>query len=384
MKAIKTLFMSLCICALGSAAMAQQPRVKEIRQLYASALERIKQESEDPHMLSRLEIKAQRTMAAVGLVETTENYYGMQCGDHIGGVINAFQAYFIRAKEDYKEAMCGATSGEFLYDPETCNLIFAFIRESSYEGDPDLYVEQRFYFNEDGSLCTKTGLVKKDSDNSKVTEFVANEESALQWSRQLTNRYNQLLNQEMIVTENRKIHGSTDLTFFGLKGNVKHMTENGQRLDLHFDPWGRLVRMNGADPFRPTGPLRMMRDPENEQSLVDLPWLQRDPRGMICAWSSYESNTEFDVAADGRPLGETSVGEGYAEKVAYTYDAQSRIAKQVTQEVNMDYSTDPVTCTSVGDPITLTFTYSDIDANGNWTIRKDSEGNVTKREIEYY
>ena len=94
---------------------------------------------------------------------------------------------------------------------------------------------------------------------------------------------------------------------------------------------------------------------------------------MICAWSSYESNTEFDVAADGRPLGETSVGEGYAEKVAYTYDAQGRIAKQVTQEVNMDYSTDPVTCTSVGDPITLTFTYSDIDANGNWTIRKDSE-----------
>lgn len=356
-----------------------QDRVKEIRKIYADALEAVKMMKEEPHSMNLTEVKSKATHGGVGMVEETITYYSELVYntmlDEAPGEV--YMPRFVRTKKVYNEALSGTATSEYVFDTQTGNLVFCFMKSTGYEGDMNLHEEQRFYFNQDGSLCTKNAVVKKTADNSQVTTFEANDEVALKEALYLKDLFNSLMNRNIVKTSEKPVMGSADLTFFDLQGPVKRAkTMQG---DLDFDRNGRLVLFDGVDPFRPSGPSRTALD--DEGSFVDNVWLQRNAQGQICGKCYYEYASDFEISPEGRIMKEISFGEGMCMITTYNYDAKGRLISKSEQEVDPDMANDEYK--PVGEPTTTHYSYSDYDRYGNWTKCKVQDDSW-ERVIEYY
>lgn len=380
MKKILFLVAFATLCSASQMTVAQD-RVKEIRKMYADALEQIKMQKEEPRAVSLTEVKSKANYGGVGLVEETISFYSTPFAiAQLESADDVFSPFFIRTKKDFKEASVGASMREYVFDTNTGNLTFCFVKSFGYEGDMDLYEEQRLYFNGDGSLCTSNAVVKKKSDNSQVTTFVANEEEALKESRRLKELFNSMMNECTVKQIETPIAGSPDLTFFGLIGPVKRVKQ-GESDELIFDRNGRLVLCNGMDPFRASGPSRSMSE---DGSFYDNGWMRRNAQGMICGEYFFEMARDYEIGADGRILKEMGFYEDQGGITTYNYDIQGRLVSIVEQTVEYDQGSDPLTYSTVGDPETTTFTYLEVDSHGNWTKRQTQDGDVMSRVIEYY
>lgn len=379
------LFLVLAAMSIASQNIFAQDRVKEIRKMYADALQDLNAMKEEPHQVNTVEIRNTATEGGVGIVEETTTFYSYHTENMsvvTDGGNDFYSLFFARTKRDYKEAPAqGVLTSEYLFDTETGNLVFCFKKTPGYEDSMDMYQEERFYFNDNGTLCTSNAVVKQKKDNSKVTEFVANEEEILRESLRLMNLFNSIRNRGLEKQFEQSVTSSSDLGFFELNGPVKHVRyENGD--ELSFDKNGTLVLRNGVNPFRASGPSRRMIDPEGEQLIVDVVWMQRNAQGQICSEYFLESATDYEVGADGRKLKEESFGEGYGQTCTYQYDEKNRLIRIVEQEIDFESGDDGVH-KPIGSPKTLTFRYTKTDGHGNWTERETSDGNTVKRTIEY-
>ena len=144
---------------------------------------------------------------------------------------------------------------------------------------------------------------------------------------------------------------SSDLAFFGLHGHVKSVTEDGVT-SLEFDADGVLTAVYGT--------------PASQR-------YNRDKQGRIVEMNGYENHVEYEWG-DERPVGSEAQAEGMSIKETYTYDERGFVVE--------------IKHTDDGDESVETFTYPDVDKQGNWTKRV-SEGyeytaGTTIRVIEYY
>ncbi len=358
-----------------------QDRVKEIRKIYAEALDQIKMVKDEPHSVGVTEIKSKATYGGVGMIEETISFYSNQFSiAQVEEANDTFAPFLVRTKKNYLEASAGASTSEYVFDQQTGNLVFCFIKSFGYEGDENLYEEQRLYFNADGSLCTSNAVVKQKSDNSQVTTFVADEEAVCKEALRLKDLFNSAMNPALVKPMAAPIAGSPDLTFFELTGPVKRVQVEG-RDELVFDRNGRLVLCGGMDPFRGSGPSRSM---DENGGFMDQSWMRRNVQGMICGEYFLEMVREYELAADGRILKETAFYEDQGGITTYNYDAKGRLTSIVEQTVEFDHYAEPVKYSTVDDPTTTTFTYPVVDSHGNWTKRQTQNGEVTTRVIEYY
>ncbi len=144
---------------------------------------------------------------------------------------------------------------------------------------------------------------------------------------------------------------SSDLAFFGLHGHVKTVTDDGVT-SLEFDPDGVLTAVYGT--------------PASQR-------FNRDNQGRIVEMNGYENHVEYEWG-DERPVGSEAQAEGMSMKESYTYDERGFVVE--------------IKHTDDGDESVETFTYNDVDKQGNWT-KRTSEGyeyaaGTTTRVIEYY
>jgi len=118
-----------------------QDRLGEIRRLYASAQEGVKhQRLEDDLPLSKLEMKYTRMEPAMGAVKYEQELYLMTNEQYCG---------FYRSKRT--AGPYEPTYEEALYD-RTGQVMFCYRKESFIFDDNIWRYEERFYWNEDGSL----------------------------------------------------------------------------------------------------------------------------------------------------------------------------------------------------------------------------------------
>ena len=130
-----------------------------------------------------------------------------------------------------------------------------------------------------------------------------------------------------------------DLTFFELHGNVKKMT--WYNITYEFDEKGNLTKINGENPSQ---------------------LYRRDNEGRIVA-------TEGEVNTN------------------YYWDSMQLTGYHVPEigEISIKYDERGFRTEESGEFFgTTTYTYENIDENGNWLSRKNSDGEKEIREIEYY
>lgn len=378
MKTLSYLALITALCALSHGAAAQD-RVKEIRQMYADAQQQIKNAKEEPHEVQTLEVKYRRNEGGVGIVEETVTFYSNYAGNaYLNEAGDAYVPFFVRTKHEYKEAIIGTTSSEYLYDTNTGNLIFSFSKSNGYEDSDDMYCEDRVYFNQDGTLCQANGVVKQKADNKQATTYMADEETARKQGLRYMELFNSVMNPTLVLPAKESTTGSPDLNFFNLQGPVKTLDYFGSK--AFFNQSGRLTSFDGHYPFRASGPTRTMNDEDG--SFEDHCWLRRNDLGQICAEYFYEMATEYQVATDGRRLSSLSFCEGTIILTTYNYDAQQRLQSTTEQEVEVDE--DQKVTKKIGEPTTVTYTYTGKDQYGNWLVQKGSDGSEVKREIEYW
>lgn len=150
MKRLCMIALTLLITAMGWS----QDRMKTIREQYASALEGVKeQRSGDVAPQANMDLKFNRMEPAMGLVKYEQELYLMT---------NPEYCAFMREKRT--AGPYEPTVTEALYDSNG-QVMFCFRREAFTYDVHVWYYEERFYWNEDGSLLKV--LRKANWDNGK-------------------------------------------------------------------------------------------------------------------------------------------------------------------------------------------------------------------------
>lgn len=160
---------------------------------------------------------------------------------------------------------------------------------------------------------------------------------------------------------------SPDLTFFELHGNVETLVTEYDT--LHFDRQGRLLTVNGMDPFQ-VNRLEVMGD-------MFLEYMRTN--GYITGENRMEGHVDY-YWDNGQLTGNEWTAEGWTGRDTYRYNEQGLLVSMtVTQQEFGEQA----------EAITATYTYNEFDAQGNWlsrTINSNApDGNTTEaREIRYY
>ena len=187
------------------------------------------------------------------------------------------------------------------------------------------------------------------------------------------NGQNQKENED--ATEVTTMTPSTDLAFFDLQGPVKSC--NG----VEFDRSGRVVTMDGIDPFAIDGPYR---DIDTTGGFAEYCQWGRDDEGKISSVLCVESINNYEWK-DGRVMGENGSGEGIDWVIEYQYSPEGRLMKTDTYYLDEEGTRELSDVTE--------YEYLEFDGKGNWTRRKVKYQDVTidynyeneeTRSIEYY
>lgn len=191
---------------------------------------------------------------------------------------------------------------------------------------------------------------------------------------------------------------SSDLAFFGLKGQVKTLTESqkllgeyGEGVDpeitvYQFDENGTLLTVNDADPFTKA----------IDEDSGTASWWERDSNGNISATDIFTMSLDQEPIggnhytwANGIVTGETQTSffEGQiVTKLTYSYDNQGNLLSK----------NGTMSCTGMDDQqIYHMYEYKGSDKNGNWLTCLETSNDTgetgeatfqysTTREIIYY
>ena len=168
---------------------------------------------------------------------------------------------------------------------------------------------------------------------------------------------------------------STDLAFFDLQGPVKSCD------GVEFDRSGRIVTVDGIDPFAIDGPYR---DIDTTGDVKEYCQWIRDDEGNIASLYCVESINNYEWE-DGRVIGENGSGEGIDWVVKYQFNPEGRVIGICTYYVNEEGALEL--------NIETRFEYLEFDDHGNWIRRNMKYFDVTidynyeeeqTRTIEYY
>jgi len=226
-----------------------------------------------------------------------------------------------------------------------------FLRENEHED---------FWIAPDSTGCR----VKLQTGSHFFTDFVVPVESMVSY---LTDKGKALFGgtdggkatkaDESVTVEEGNVPGRGDLGGYDLRGPVKKVAY--QEWNVAFDEQGRITAENGQS-LNSIFPGGVKRD--------------KDGRLTECNADGYGSRY-YTYNAKGLP---TEIAEdGYSRKL--TYDADGYLA---TETATMA----PEIGDEEGEPEVITYKYTIIekDGHGNWTKRKDQDGNITTRKITYY
>ena len=171
------------------------------------------------------------------------------------------------------------------------------------------------------------------------------------------------------VAQEKKTYepGRGDLGVFDLRGPVKECKKD--QLILSFNPEGQWTAENGKpiEKFY-TGGVKRDKNGRINKGLLDK-WGETyheyhlDSKGLV-------TKIEFHDYLDG------------GNDVTYTYDADGYVATESDQGWGMD-AVDEETGEEAK-PVVTKYTILEKDSYGNWTKRKDQNGNITTRQITYY
>ena len=168
--------MMLCLPAMGQKTKQNsrqaesrntESRQAEIRRAYSDAMELIKRQKE-PGVDGRMEanymtVTKRINVAGSGPMEETLEMYGVpKDNDHY---ITYNALVFVRQNIKYFDSLAKPITREYLFDPETEELIFCFIKRHDSWAEEPVTVENREYYYKDGSLCKS--LVKIVSEETK-------------------------------------------------------------------------------------------------------------------------------------------------------------------------------------------------------------------------
>ena len=174
---------------------------------------------------------------------------------------------------------------------------------------------------------------------------------------------------DTVVAQEPKTYepGHGELGVFDLRGPVKECKKD--ELILMFNPEGQWTGENGT-------PLEK----------IYTGGVKRDKNGRIQK-GMYDPNDEtgHDYYIDSKGLVTKINYRDYMDAghtVTYTYDADGYVATESDQEWGID-AVDEETG-ELPKPVVTKYTILEKDSYGNWTKRKDQNGNVTTRKITYY
>lgn len=167
----------------------------------------------------------------------------------------------------------------------------------------------------------------------------------------------------------------SDLAFFDLQGPVKSCD------GVVFDRAGRVVTVDGIDPFSIDGPYR---DIDSTGEFAEYCQWSRDDQGNIACLYCVESINNYEWE-NGRVVGENGSGEGIDWVVKYQFNPEGRVIKLFTYYVNEEGTQELHMETH--------FEYLKFDDHGNWIQRNMkyydvqigyNYEDVSTRSIEYY
>lgn len=184
------------------------------------------------------------------------------------------------------------------------------------------------------------------------------------------------------LVEQPAVTTTPDLVFCDLQGPVK-------RCDSYeFDRSGRLVALEGVDPFALDEPYRDF-DTVTFDYTDFCKWI-RDGQGQIASIECYESFQQF-TWSDGLVIESIDFYEAQKTVTVNEYDADGRLVKKTLYNGMEDEDVESKDASMLF--ATIEYTYVDFDDHGNWTRRKakwsDASADYVNEEeetrtIEYY
>lgn len=182
-----------------------------------------------------------------------------------------------------------------------------------------------------------------------------------------SNRKPSAVEKQATTVADTTILTSPDLTFFELHGNVDTLITEYDT--LHFDRQGRLLTVNGMDPFQ-INKLEVMGDMFLEYTRTN---------GYITGENRMEGHVDYHWDK-GQLTGSEWAAEGWTGRDTYHYNSNGLLISMTISQQEFGEQVEA---------ITATYTYNSFDDHGNWTSRSINsnapEGNTNEtREIRYY
>ena len=155
------------------------------------------------------------------------------------------------------------------------------------------------------------------------------------------------------------VHG--DLGIFNLRGPVEVCKWKGlyDTWTLYFDTEGKWTKEEGRGTFNV------------------FPQTTRDAQGRITELSNGDERLVYEYNADGLLKKHIAQYMDGGTESVYEYDANGDCSKETSIYGGLDMEEDEGPTVSI-------YTILERDEHGNWTQRKDQNGNVERRTIKYY
>lgn len=141
---MKKLFAILIFCVFSFVCFAQNnvaERIKDIRAVYAQAMENIKHGQEDDNLNNKATLVINENWPGSGPCEFTVEFFYTPDYSEEAGIIQDRKLFFIRVKERW--AMT-PSSKEYLVDPEDSSLMFFYSRNIADDGDGESEIREYF------------------------------------------------------------------------------------------------------------------------------------------------------------------------------------------------------------------------------------------------
>lgn len=147
---------------------------KEVRQIYAQAMQQMKLQQSTPEMAKITTVKSTSMVGGVGLCETTIEFFAQDAPAVLESQSNGTmpqQPYFVRERMERKQSDIGNELYEYLYHPETGEMCFFLHKNSNLWAEEPVFVETRYYYTSDGTFVGGTVQVRS-KETGKILPFV--------------------------------------------------------------------------------------------------------------------------------------------------------------------------------------------------------------------
>lgn len=186
------LCMSMMVC------FAQNSTVKNIRERYAAALERVQMMLEERNAANYATTKMTTVLPAIGPVDETFECFAFDANDdEENSTTPDFRPFFIRTKLDATPTALGIKYREYLFNDKDGTLIFCYSKTSGFWAEDEVWMEDREYFDDKGKFVTNNfKLTSRESGEAYPTgDFESdNGESSIEAAKKLFNAFTAIMN----------------------------------------------------------------------------------------------------------------------------------------------------------------------------------------------